>query len=241
VDSERIARTFVELAGSLVDDLDVLDLLQVLVDRCVDLLDVGAANILYADEHDRLVTVASEESAQYLGLYQLQVDEGPSLDCFRSGTSVSAPVLAEARERWPQFARTAIDEGFGGTVAVPLRMRGHVVGILNLLGDHDGSMGKPALLPVTQAMADVTAIAILQAHLGRDREVLIEQLQTALNSRIVIEQGKGVLATRLDVEINEAFELLRRRARDERRPLAEFASEVVHSRSEEFWASFRRQ
>ena len=242
MDSEKLARTFVELAECMVDDFDALDLLNVLVERCVDVLDVAAAGILFADAQDQLrVTASSGESARILELYQLQNDEGLCLDCFRSGVPVSAPTLKEARDRWPRFVPAAIDQGFGGALALPLRLRGRVVGALNLFGDQHSRLDEPVIHPIAQAMADVSTVAILQGQAGKEREMLNEQLQTALDSRIVIEQGKGVLATRLGVEIDEAFELMRRHARNARRPLAEVAEEVVHARSEEFWQAFRRR
>jgi hypothetical protein len=242
MDAQKLSTTFVELADSLVDDFDVFDVLHVLVEGCVDVLGVSAAGLLLADEQNRLhVAASSAERARLLDLYQLQNDEGPCLDCFRSGVPVSAPTLKEARDRWPRFVPAAIDQGFGGALALPLRLRGRVVGALNLFGDQHSRLDEPVIHPIAQAMADVSTVAILQGQAGKEREMLNEQLQTALDSRIVIEQGKGVLATRLGVEIDEAFELMRRHARNARRPLAEVAEEVVHARSEEFWQAFRRR
>jgi GAF domain-containing protein len=240
LDSEKLARTFVELADSLVDDFDALDLLNVLVERCVDLLDVAAAGILFADGHDQLrLTVSSSEGARVLDLYQVQNDEGPCLECYRTGQPVSAPTLEEDIGRWPQFAPAALGEGFGSVLALPLRLRGRVIGALNLFGNEHGTLADPSVFPVAQAMADVATIAILQERLGKQREVLNEQLQNALDSRVVIEQAKGVLATRLVIEMDEAFQLLRKRSRDERRRLVDVAEEVAHARSADILAAYQ--
>jgi GAF domain-containing protein len=240
VDSEKLAQTFVELADSLVDDFDVLDLLNVLVERCLDLLGVAAAGLLFADGQDQLrLAVSSSESARLLELYQLQNHEGPCLDSYRSGLPVSAASMEEAHSRWPRFAAAAAGEGFVGVLALPLRWRGQVIGALNLFDAKDGILADPAVALVAQSMADVATIAILQARIGNEREILNEQLQSALTSRVVIEQAKGVLAARLEIEMEEAFGALRKRSRDHRRRLVEVAEEVVNARSDEVLASYR--
>ncbi|HVQ17889.1 MAG TPA: GAF and ANTAR domain-containing protein [Actinomycetes bacterium] len=241
MDTEKLAQTFVDLADSLVDDFDALDVLNVLVERCVDVLGVDAAGLLFADGQDQLrLAVSSSESARLLDLYQLQNDEGPCLECYRTGRPVSAE-LAETTSRWPNFTAAAVREGFVGVLALPLRLRGRVIGALNLFDAKDGTLSDPTIWPIAQSMADVATIAILQERLGQQRHLLNEQLQSALTSRVVIEQAKGVLATRLEIEMGEAFELLRRRSRDERRRLVEVAEEVLRARTADVLAAYRDQ
>ena len=231
--AEELAETFVELADSLVDEFDALDLLTVLVDRCVELLGVAAAGILVADGQDQLrLAVSSSESVRLLELYQLQSDEGPCLECYRSGQPVSTPALDEEWKRWPRFMEAATREGFTSVLALPLRLRGRVLGALNLFAETVGELSDETVTRVAQAMADVATIAILQQRVTRQHDIVNEQLQTALNSRVVIEQAKGVLATKLDLDVGEAFEVLRRRSRDERRRLLEVAEEVVAGASD---------
>jgi transcriptional regulator with GAF, ATPase, and Fis domain len=233
MDSGKLAQTFVELADNLIDDFDALELLTVLVERSVDVLGVAASGLLLADGQDQMhLAASSAESARLLELFQIQNDEGPCLECYRSGQPVSVGSMQEARARWPRFAEAASRAGFVGVLALPLRLRGQVIGALNLF-DADGVLADPRTHPVAQAMADVATIAILQERLGKQQEVLNEQLQSALTSRVVIEQAKGVLAARLDIEMEEAFEQLRKRSRDDRRRLVEVAEEVVNTRSDE--------
>ena len=240
MNTEKLAETFVELADSLVDDFDAFDLLNVLVERCVDLLGVAAAGLMFADGQEQLrLAVSSSESARLMDLYQLQNDEGPCLECYRSGQPVVAVPLQEEQDRWPSFAPAAAREGFVGVLALPLRLRGRVIGALNLFDAQDGTLSDPEIRPVAQAMADVATIAILQERIGQERDVLNQQLQTALTSRVVIEQAKGVLATHLEIEMEEAFELMRKRSRDERRRLVEVAEEVVNARSASIIAAYR--
>jgi GAF domain-containing protein len=235
VDTERLAKAFVGLADTLVDDFDVHDLLHALAAGCTDLLGVAAAGLLLVDEDDRLrLTVASNESAELLELFQLQNDEGPCLDCYRTGQPILVPRLDQAQQRWRRFAPAASAKGFAGVLALPMRLRGQVIGTLNLFAAPDPLPSDEGILPVAQAMADVATIAILQDRLARNREILAEQLQTALTSRVAIEQAKGVLAARLDVEMEEAFALLRNRARAGRRRLAEVAEEAVRTKGADF-------
>jgi GAF domain-containing protein len=242
VDAQKLAQTFVELADSLVDEFDAFDLLQVLVGRCVDLLGVSAAGLLLADQHGQLrVTVSSHESARLLDLYQLQNDEGPCLECYRTRRPIGVQVLDAEKSRWPRFATAAVNEGFGAVLALPLRLRGSVIGALNLFGDAHGTLADPDIVPVAQAMADVSTIAILQERLTRERDLVNEQLQQALDSRVVIEQAKGVLATRLDIDMGQAFQLIRGRARGQRRRLREVADEIVSTRPDSDWSGYLEQ
>jgi hypothetical protein len=224
---QRLAETFVELADTLVDDFDVIDFLQVLAARCVELLEVGAAGIMLAAQGDSLVTVAaSDEKARLLELFEIQNDEGPWRDCYRLGTPVVNVDLDGARKRWPLFAPQAIAAGFRSADALPLRLRSQVVGSLNLFQASTGGLDS-AGLRMAQALADAATIGILQHRTVRRSEVAAAQLQGALTSRIVIEQAKGVLAERLQISADDAFEVLRGAARSRNLLLSELARDVA--------------
>jgi GAF domain-containing protein len=222
----ELADAFVELADTLVDDFDVIDFLHVLAERCVQLLGVAAAGLLLADAQGTLqVVAASSERTRLLELFQLQTDQGPCVDCFHTGQPVSVADLSPAG-RWPHFTVAAAEVGFAAVHAVPMRLRTEVIGALNLFDTHPGAMddGK---LRIGQALADVATIGLLQQRAIHRRDVLTEQLQTALNSRILIEQAKGVLAERLHLDVDEAFTLLRTSARSHSRRLSDLAQAVV--------------
>jgi hypothetical protein len=224
---QRLAETFVELADTLTDDFDVIDFLQVLAARCVELLDVAASGIMLADQGDSLMTVAaSDERARLLELFEIQNDEGPCRDCYRLGTAVVNVDLHGARERWPQFAPQAIAGGFGSANAVPLKLRGQVVGSLNLFHIGTGGLGSGELR-LAQALADAATIGILQQRTIHRTEVVAGQLQAALTSRIIIEQAKGVLAERLKISTDDAFEMLRGAARSRNLLLSDLARDVA--------------
>ena len=236
MNAEKLAQAFVDLAETLVDDFDVHDLLHVLARNCTDLLSVSAAGLLLAHDGSLRVAVSSSESARMLDLFQLQNDEGPCLEAYRTGHPVAAGDMVQMRGRWPRFATAAGAQGFVSVVALPMRMRGETIGTLNLFGDQTSAGITDEDLQVAQAMADVGTITILQDRLARHHEILAEQLQNALESRVVIEQAKGVLSAHFGVGMDDAFQILRAHARDSRARLADVATQVVQGE----WTGYRR-
>jgi transcriptional regulator with GAF, ATPase, and Fis domain len=223
----ELADVFVEMADTLVDEFDMIDFLHVLTERCVQLLNVSAAGILLADGQGALqVVAASSERTRLLELFQLQTHEGPCVDCFRSGRPVSAADLPSAADRWPQFSAAAAEGGFGAVHALPMRLRNDIIGALNLFDVSVGAIdaGK---LRIGQALADVATIGLLQQRAIRRRDDLTEQLQTALNTRVLIEQAKGMVAERLHLSLDSAFTLLRNGARSNNRRLSDVAQAIV--------------
>ncbi|MER7442317.1 GAF and ANTAR domain-containing protein [Micromonospora avicenniae] len=218
----HLSDVFVEMADTLVDDFDVIEFLHVLADRCVQLLGVSAAGLLLIDQQDKLqVMAAPSERTRLLELFQLQTDQGPCVDCFRSGRPVSVIDLRAAGNRWPRFTAAAAEVGFTAVHALPMRLRSDVVGTLNLFDTRPGVLEEGAVR-LGQALADVATIGLLH-----HRDILTAQLQTALDSRVLIEQAKGVLAERLQVDVGEAFALLRDGARRHNRLLSDLARAIV--------------
>src|SRR5450755_1442954 len=227
MDGQLLSETFVELTDTMVADFDVIDFLHVLTDRSVQLLGASAAGLLLADPRGELrVVAASSEAARLLELFQIQNDQGPCLDCFRAGQPVNAEDLAVAAQRWPRFAPAAQLAGFAAVQALPMRLRDQVIGALNLFRADPGPF-PPADIRVGQAMADVATISLLHERSMRRTDTLNEQLQTALNSRVVIEQAKGKLAERLGIDVNQAFALLRDQARNRNQRLSDLARAFV--------------
>lgn len=234
MDAELLSDTFVGLADTMVDDFDVIDFLHMLTDRSVQLLSVSAAGVMLADPRGALrVAAASSDEAGLLELFQIQNDQGPCLDCFRTGQPVTATDLAGPGQRWSRFAAAAARAGFGTVHALPMRLRDKVIGALNLFSAGSGPLG-PADLRIGQALADVATIGLLQERNIRRSETLAEQLQAALNSRVVIEQAKGKLAERLGLDMDQAFSLLREHARRTNQRLTDVARYVVDSPAGEF-------
>jgi GAF domain-containing protein len=227
-DRQRLtAATFVELIDTLVDDFDVIDILTVLASRCVQLLDAAAAGILLADASGELrVMAGSSEEIALLELFQVQNHEGPCMDSFHSGEVIAEPDMRTG-SAWPLFAAESVAAGYPSVCAVPLRLRDVVLGCLNLFMTEPVALSA-ADVDLAQALADVASIAIMQDQATRDAAEREARLQHALNSRIAIEQAKGMLAEHGGVDMNEAFNRLRRFARDHNRRLTEVAESLVN-------------
>jgi GAF domain-containing protein len=221
------ARTLVELADTLVADFDVVELLTRLADRCVDVLDIGAAGLMLAGPDGELrVMASSSEAMRVLELFELQSEEGPCLDCYRSGKPVENQDLAGTNTLWPRFASEALAAGFHSVQALPMRLRGTVIGALNLFHVETGEM-QAADVEAAQALADVATIAILPHRATLEAKVVNQQLQNALNSRIVIEQAKGMVAERENLTMQQAFSALRNHARNHNLRLVDVAEAVI--------------
>jgi GAF domain-containing protein len=224
---QALAATFVSLVDTLVEDYDVIELLDQLVRASVDLIGATAAGLLLDDQKGNLAVVAtSSEETRLLEVFQLQTNEGPCLDCIRNSRPVASQDLSRELERWPRFVPAAVDAGFNSVAAVPMRLRDQTIGGLNLFYGA-GKQFTEGERQLAQALADVATIGILQHRSAHRSSMLAEQLQGALNSRVVIEQAKGVLAERHGLSMAQAFDALRRYSRDNNLKLTEHAMAVV--------------
>jgi GAF domain-containing protein len=224
-----LAHTLVTIADTLVSDFDVTDLFDRLTNACVDLLGAATAGLMLADYNGRLQLMASSsEAMRALELFEMSQGEGPCLDCFAGGEAIAVDLREdEAQRRWPQFTPEARRMSFSGVQALPMRLRGDTIGALNVFhttADHRLDAHDTEL---AQALADIATIAILQRRALSSTELLAEQLQAALNDRIVIEQAKGLLAERGRLPIDEAFAVLRNFCRSSRLPLTATARALV--------------
>jgi GAF domain-containing protein len=231
ISTNRLANAFVEVADTLVADFDLMECLHNITHHAAAMIDHSAVGLLLADATGKLTHVAaSTEDAETLELFQLQHDEGPCIDCVRSGAPVYVTDLSLTTARWPRFAPRAADAGIQSVHAFPLRLREQVIGALNIFGREPTPLS-PTDIPLLQSLADIGTIAILQEQALRRAEALTEQLQFALNSRVVIEQAKGAVARALDIGVDEAFDLLRAHARARRVRLTDLAYRVVTDRA----------
>ena len=227
ISSTQLSDLFVEVADTLVDDFDLVLFLQRLTEHVAAVGEASTVGLMLADHRNELrFMAATNESGEILDLLQLQNVEGPCLECFLSGEPVINVDLDGSRDRWPTFAPVALGLGFALANAFPMRLRDTVIGTINVFAGRDVSL-RDDEARVIQGLADIATIAILQERTIARAEALTEQLQSALNSRIVIEQAKGALATTEGVSVDAAFELLRSRARANRQRLVEVAAEVL--------------
>jgi transcriptional regulator with GAF, ATPase, and Fis domain len=224
---QAIAKAFVSLADTMVNGFDVVEMLNNLTTGCARLLDVESAGLLLADGQNVLhVVAASSEQTRTLELYQLQREQGPCLDCFNSGSSVSVADLSNEDERWPQFVPVARQAGFASVHAIPMRVREHVLGTLGLFGVNVGALNDDDL-ELGQALAHVASVVVVAGSAITDGKLVVEQLQNALDSRVVIEQAKGILAQQSRLDMDDAYTQLRRYARDHNELLTMVAKRLV--------------
>ncbi|MEV8015565.1 GAF and ANTAR domain-containing protein [Streptomyces sp. NPDC086554] len=226
---ERLSAAFVELADTLVRDFDVIGFLHTLAEHCVDLLDVSAAGVLLSTPTGQVVdAAASDERIRVLEMNSIEWDEGPCRDCVLGGQQVpDVPLDTEAaRKRWPRFAPCAVELGLTSVVAAPLRLHDQVIGALNLFRSEPGPLDAPQLR-LGQALADTATIGVLQQRAVSEQMVVSAQLQSALDSRIVIEQAKGYLAHRRRTGVEEAFTVMRQYARSHNARLTDVARQVL--------------
>jgi GAF domain-containing protein len=228
-----LSKAFVGLADTLVDDYDIVDLLDQLVDHSGTLFGADAVGVLLVDAQGFLqVAASSDEDVSQMEMLQLQADDGPCVECVRTSSPVVVQDLAQIHDRWPALSGAMHTRHLYRSVhALPLRLRGRAIGAMNLFRREPGPL--PASdLALAQALADVATIGILQERAVRRGEVLIEQLQTALNSRVIIEQAKGVLAQHGGLTMSAAFERLRSHSRNRNQRISDVARRIVEGELE---------
>lgn len=224
---QRLTRVFVELADTLVDEFDALDFLSTLTERSVELLNADAAGVILIDVHGVLHVVAStSDQAQLLELLELQNDEGPCLECLETGRAVVNVDTEQSRARWPRFSAALAEVGFQSAHAIPLRLRDSVVGAMNLFCTADSRLSDDDVA-VGQALADIATIGLLQERAVRQSGLIAEQLQTALDNRVLIEQAKGVLMASAGIAVDRAFQLMRDFSRRNNLAVKDVARRVV--------------
>jgi transcriptional regulator with GAF, ATPase, and Fis domain len=226
---QSIVEALVEMADTLTGDFDVVELLTGLASRCVDLLGISAAGVMIATvKGDMRLVASSSEAMRLVELFELQAQEGPCLDAYRNGERVEHLILHAGRDPWPHFSAAALEAGFHSVSALPLRLRDATIGALNLFSVGQVPMTESNTV-VARALADLACISIIQHRTADEQQRTNEQLSHALNSRIVIEQAKGIIAERAGVDLTEAFDRLRRYARNHNLRLTDVAHAAVDS------------
>lgn len=142
----QLLHAFVELAEAVVGDFDLSEFLHLLTERACGLLDVDDVGLLLAAGGTLHVMASSSERSRSLELFQLHNEDGPCIDCFRTGAPVIVDDLEAEDKRWPSFVRSALAAGFASAYALPLRLRDERIGVLGLFGETPASLGEFDLL-----------------------------------------------------------------------------------------------
>lgn len=222
-----INSAFVTLADTLIADFDLIDLLHTLVEVCARVLDVQAGGLVLADERGQLELMAStSEKADLVEVMQLNAGSGPCVDCFTSGVAVAVADIQDSGNKWPEFQAAMTSQGFRSVYATPMRLRGEVLGAMNLFGTSPGVLNARDA-SVAQALSDVATIGILQERGLREKHIVAEQLQHALDSRVLIEQAKGVVSAMGKMDVDQAFAAIRGYARSNNLTLRAVAVGII--------------
>lgn len=236
----KIINAFMKVSDTLIADFDIVDLLHTLVEECVGLVETDAGGLMLADPLGELQLVASSsEQADFVEVMQLTAGDGPCVDCFMTGTAVAVADIDKSGEQWPAFRTAALGQGFRSLYATPLRLRGKIIGTINLFSTSVGELNSRDAA-VVQALADVATISIMQERLVRESNIVAEQLQRALDSRVLIEQAKGVISQLGSMDMEDAFQALRSYARRNNLSLR-LVAEAVTDRTIDIFAPDRHK
>ncbi|MFE0101295.1 GAF and ANTAR domain-containing protein [Streptomyces sp. NPDC059009] len=207
---QQLAEAFVGLADTLADDFDPVVLLDQLARHCVTLIGAAETGIMMATARGSLRTMAvSDDGAALFELFRLQADEGPCLDCYRTGEPVNATDLGESTDRWPQLAPLAVRAGYRAAHALPLRADHQVIGAVNLLLESPGGL-PDAELRLAQALADVAALALIHYRPEPVRPTdILTRVQSTLSAKAAVETATGMLAQHGDLGLAQAHQALR--------------------------------
>lgn len=209
-----ISSAFVAIADTLTTDFDIVDMLHTLVEQCTLILDTSQGGLMLVDGRGELQLMTStSQGADFVEVMQLNSAAGPCIECFTTGTAVSVPNINDTGDKWPDFTSGALQRGFLSAHATPMRLRGHVIGTMNLFSTKRGALSERDA-SLAQALTDVATIGILQQRVITETNMLAEQLHRALDSRVLIEQAKGMVAHSLNVSMDDAFTALRNYSRE---------------------------
>ena len=218
---------FIEVANALASDYDVGEFLHMLVGRCSEALNSDAVSVLLeAQEGTLQLAAATSERMRELEDLEIRLGQGPCVETYRQGAPVSAGDMRKEQDRWPATAPKAMEIGLLAVNAFPLKVDGDSVGAFNVYREAAGALSDEELR-LTQAFADVATVGILRDRKVSEAERRAEQLQGALDSRVLIEQAKGVLAERQGISTELAFDMIRRYARNHHRKLRGVCQQII--------------
>ncbi|MCR8671766.1 GAF and ANTAR domain-containing protein [Agrococcus sp. HG114] len=222
-----MSAAFVRFAEMLTSEYDVVELLHSVLLECVELLDVDAGGLLLTDSSGELELVAStSERVELVEIMQLNAGDGPCVEAYRTGSIISVADVGATGGSWRRFREAARVQGYASAYAIPMRLRSETIGSIGLFREQEGELSG-ADSAAAQALAHLATIGIMHERSTRESSLLTEQLQRALESRIVIEQAKGVVTEAAGVDVDEAFRLLRQHARSRGATLRSVAEQVV--------------
>jgi GAF domain-containing protein len=227
---DQLAAAVRTLVDTVSPEVDLPDLLYSLAAAHIELLDVDTVIVQIADEDGHLDTAATcVRGAERGDPFGPELIDGPGSESFRRGVVVSSDDLGLENGRWPGFTVRARELGFRSLSTIPIAARGRTLGSLSLLRTEPGALDDTAL-ETARALVAVSAMTLLQVRAERSHTQVRDQLQAALDSRVIIEQAKGYLARTHGERPDESFHRIHRHARSHRRRVADVADDVLARR-----------
>jgi GAF domain-containing protein len=225
-DQATFLRTVSAAAADLVRPYDTVTMLENLSERVSEVLALTGSGVsLESDGRLAFITALDEQIAR-VEQVQERTQEGPCVDCFRGGNPVVVPDLEAEGARWAQYADAALQAGLRATAGVPMTLEGRSIGALNLYSSEPREWPDEDVA-AAQVLADLATAFLVNASKLRQQEELAAQLAGALESRVLIEQAKGVVSASAHVSVDEAFRRMRSWARNHNLPLPSVAQDVV--------------
>jgi GAF domain-containing protein len=222
-----LVRVLSEFARTLAGEFAVSDVLHDLAERVTEVLGVPGAGVSLADSGRIRFVAAIDEVTAAIERVQEDTQEGPCVDAHRAGELVLVADLRDDPGRWPTFAERARELGIVAVAGIPMSWNGTRLGALDLYSTARRDWLADDVV-LAQVLADMATCYIAHAsELERSRRT-VEQLQEALESRVVIEQAKGMLAAERSISVNEAFELIRSHARSHSASLRAVGEAIVN-------------
>ncbi|CAN5907388.1 GAF and ANTAR domain-containing protein [soil metagenome] len=227
VDHRAFWQVLTRFAGTLVEGYDLADVLERVGADIRSVLDVAGAGVMLGDDDGNLrFTSTSDSVLEKLEALQIELDEGPCLRAYRSGEIVVATDLS-TDERFPDFGSRAVDAGMSAVYSFPMHIEEAVFGALNLYRREPGDFTDDQV-EVGQTFANVATSYLSNARDSEQQTLLTKQLQHALNSRVLIEQAKGFVSARTDLDLPDAFGLIRSYARRNQVKVRDVARDLLH-------------
>lgn len=229
IDTDLLTRVLSEFAHTLASRFEVSEVLYRLAEHVIEILDVSGCGVSVVDEEGKLRPVtAINELTRLLEATEEAHQEGPCVDAFQDGNVVVVPRLADQAEKWPAWSKQANELGVHAVLGVPLCVNEQPLGAMNLYSDEEREWPE-AEIRIAKVLCDMAASYVVNASELDEARRVAEQLRDALDSRIVIEQAKGVVMATEGIGADAAFDLLRVRSQRENRKLRAVAEEVVAS------------
>lgn len=225
-DQQALSRVLRDFARTMAGSYDPPQALADLSDNVVKVLGATAAGVALLDGDDLRFLTATNDLAEKAEDVQERFQDGPCLESIRENQPVVVDDLGTCHDRWPRYTPAVQEIGFNAVLGIPLVLDDRRVGSLDVYNAEPRQWSEDDV-DAALVLADIGAAYVINASQLAQSRRTSEQLQTALDSRVVIEQAKGVLAERVGIPTDEAFQRIRASARRESTKVADICRRII--------------